>query len=676
MKKINKISFAVILAFILAGVYSCMSDDYCDCDNAGTPESLTMSFSLSSSNKLRATRALPAEPGDHDGSFNENIVNTLDLFFYQDGVLKQHVPNNRLVIEEANPADPVKKKITVPITSGLHALIDAPNPVYDVYALANNTADLSMITIGSNLTALQNLLYATADFAGKGGFQPQTSFVMDGKLAGVNIKTTPNMGKAELKRAASKVRIRILEIQDTSGEGYVHDPATMEAPQARLVHFTGQSVLLDGGVYPATFPATQSDWKTTPWRDVSSPVGGEVGLPGNTTAAPFYAYSNDWNTDVTRETYVELKVPFSKGGVTRDYFYHVPVTPYMLTPPDPEAEPHLRKMERDFLYDIAVKINYVGVADNPPVTLQGNYTISDWSEQSVFAEIFMFHYLMVTPNNTVMPNVNTITLDFLSSVTPVNYKDLSVSYTYVNNNTGAETTVPITSGAQYATVTIDNNAKKITVTSAVPVNYIPKDIIFTAYTQPSASLTIQQKVVIRQLPATYYTTEKGYKSNLRDQMESQHKNPYMYVVTTLAPSGNYKWGFPPLDANGNTLNNPTVANMISPKFMMASQLGATETMGYNSAVTNCQDYWEETIINGVTVRYDNWRLPTEAEIRYIDDLQHDANNPQGIVMRGNYYWDAYWDAYNGNNAYRMKAPVTESGSPTRAHVRCIREVKD
>ncbi|KAF5074829.1 Major fimbrium tip subunit FimD [anaerobic digester metagenome] len=679
MKKINKISFAVILAFILAGVYSCMSDDYCDCDNAGTPESLTMSFSLSSSNKLRATRALPAEPGDHDGSFNENIVNTLDLFFYQDGVLKQHVPNNRLVIEEANPADPVKKKITVPITSGLHALIDAPNPVYDVYALANNTADLSMITIGSNLTALQNLLYATADFAGKGGFQPQTSFVMDGKLAGVNIKTTPNMGKAELKRAASKVRIRILEIQDTSGEGYVHDPATMEAPQARLVHFTGQSVLLDGGVYPATFPATQSDWKTTPWRDVSSPVGGEVGLPGNTTAAPFYAYSNDWNTDVTRETYVELKVPFSKGGVTRDYFYHVPVTPYMLTPPDPEAEPHLRKMERDFLYDIAVKINYVGVADNPPVTLQGNYTISDWSEQSVFAEIFMFHYLMVTPNNTVMPNVNTITLDFLSSVTPVNYKDLSVSYTYVNNNTGAETTVPITSGAQYATVTIDNNAKKITVTSAVPVNYIPKDIIFTAYTQPSASLTIEQKVVIRQLPATYFTSERGNISYQSPDgtLGSGLVNRYMYCITTLAPdvSSNYRWGFPPVDGNGNTLNNATVANMISPKFMMASQLGATLPMGDNSAKTQCQNYWEETTINGVKVTYDDWRLPTEAEIKYIDDLQRVGGVTE--IMTGKYYWDAY----SGNNAYKMRqdnSPPYYQGyaTNTNAHVRCIRDVKD
>lgn len=477
------------------------------------------------------------------------------------------------------------------------------------------------------------------------------------------------MGKAELKRAASKVRIRILEIEDTSGEGYVHDPSTM-LPQARLVHFTGQSVLLESGT--AATPAVSAEWETTPWRNVTAPVGGEVGLPGNTTAAPFYAYSNDWNTDVTRETYVELKVPFSKGGVTRDYFYHVPITPYMLTTPDPEIEPHLRKMERDFLYDIAVKINYVGVADNPPVTLEGNYTITDWSERNIAAEVFMFHYLIVTPSNTVMPNVNTLTLDFLSSVTPVNYKDLSVSYTYVNNNTGEETTVPITSGAQYATVTIDNDAKKITVASTVPENYIPKDITFTAYTQPSASLTIEQKVVIRQLPATYYTTEKGYKSNLRDQLESQHKNPYMYVVTTLAPSGNYKWGFPPLDAYGNTFNNPTVANMISPKFMMASQLGATQTMGYSSAVTNCGNYWEETIINGVTVRYDDWRLPTEAEIKYIDDLQHDANNPQGIVMRGNYYWDAY----SGNNAYRMKDPITQSGSPTSAHVRCIRDVKD
>ena len=677
MKKINKISFAVILAFILAGLYSCMSDDYCDCDNIGTPESLTMSFSLSSSNKLRATRALPTEPGDHDGSFNENIVNTLDLFFYQDGVLKHHVPNNRLIIAEADPADPVKKNVTVPVTSGLKELIDASNPVYDVYVVANNTAGLSAITVGNSLATLQNLLFATSDFESKGGYQAQSSFVMDGMLSGKNIKTTPDMGKTELKRAASKVRIRILEIKDTSGEGYVYDPATMGAPQARLVHFTDQSVLLESGT--AATPASPAQWKETPWRNVETAVGGMVGLPGNTTAAPFYAYSNDWNTDVARETYVELKIPFSKDGVTRDYFYHVPVTPYMLTTPDPEIEPHLRKMERDFLYDIAVKINYVGVADNPPVTLEGNYTITDWSEQNIVAEVFMFHYLMVTPNNTVMPNVNTFTLDFLSSVTPVNYKDLSVSYTYVNNNTGAETTVPITSGAQYATVTIDNNAKKITVTSAIPENYIPKDITFTAYTNPSASLTIEQKVVIRQLPATYFTSERGNISYERQNgtLASGLVNRYMYCITTLAPdeSSNYRWGFPPVDGNGNTLDNAIVANMISPKFMMASQLGATTTMGYDNAKTQCQNYWEETTINGVKVKYDDWRLPTEAEIKYIDDLQRVGGVTQ--IMTGKYYWDAY----SGNNAYRMRqdnSPPYYSGNATatNAHVRCIRDVKD
>jgi len=669
MKKVNKISFAVILALVLAGLYSCMSDDFCDCDNTGTPESLTMSFSLSSSQKLRSIRALPTEPGDHDGSFNENIVNTLDLFFYQDGVLKHHVPNNRLIIADAEPADPIKKNITVPVTTGLQALIDAANPVYDVYVVANNTADLSTITVGSNLATLQNLLFTTVDFEGKGGYQPQTSFVMDGMLTGKNIKTISDMGRADLKRAASKVRIRILEINDTSGEGYVQ----VGDPQARLVHFTDQSVLLEGGT--AVTPTATAEWKTTAWRNVTSPVGGEVGLPGNTTAAPFYAYSNDWNTDVGRETYIELKIPFSKNGVTRDYFYHVPVTPYAIYNSNPDIVPHLNKMERDFLYDIAVKINYVGVADNPPVTLEGNYTITDWSEQNIIAEVFMFHYLMVTPNNTVMPNTNTVTLDFLSSVLPVQSKDLEVSYTYVDNATGQPTTEYITSGSQYATITIDNTTKKITVTSAIPVNYIPKDITFTVYTQPSPSLTIEQQIVIRQLPATYFTVEKGEKSSLRPNGQFGPNDPpehnrYMYAITTLAPAGTIIWGFPPLDENGNTQNNATVANMVSPKFMMASQLGATTRKYYNEAGTNCADYWEETIINGATVRYDDWRLPTEAEIRYIDNLQHDSNNPQGMVMTGHYYWDAY----SNNGAYEMMGG--DSGSSTRAYVRCIRDVKD
>lgn len=690
MKKINKTSFAVILAFILAGLYSCVNDEYYGCDDTSSPESLTMSFSLSSSQKLRTTRALPTEPGDHDGSFNENIVNTLDLFFYQNGELKYHVPNNRLIIDEADPADPIKKNITVPITTGLQALIDAANPVYDVYVVANNTADLSTITIGSNLTTLQNLLFTTADFKGKGGSQPQTTFVMDGKLTGKNIKTTPDMGKVELKRTASKVRIRILEIQDTSGEGYVYDPNTV--PQARLVHFTGQSVLLEGGT--AVTPVAPADWETTPWRDVSTPVGGVVGLPGNTTAAPFYAYSNDWNTDVTRETYVELKVPFKKDGVTRDYLYHVPVTPYMLTTPNPEAEPHLRKMERDFLYDIAVKINYVGVADNPPVTLEGNYIITDWGEQNIAVEVFMFHYLMVTPQNAVMPNSNSLTLDFFSSVSPVQYKDLKVSYTYVDNSTGQPTTTYITSGGQYAAINIDNNTKKITVTSAVPVNYIPKDITFTAYTQPSPSLTIEQKVVIRQLPATYFTVEKGEKSTLRPDgtLDNGLNNRYMYAITTLAPTGNIIWGFPPLDGNGYTQNTDAVAKMVSPKFMMASQLGATPPLKYGedynsnkSAVANCKDYWEETKINGVTVRYNDWRLPTVAEIDFIIGLQNDPNSSSTSdkkLLRGLYYWgngdtrkvkipggeSAYFDWW-GN-------PVDYYGSYKTAHVRCIRDIKE
>ena len=98
-------------------------------------------------------------------------------------------------------------------------------------------------------------------------------------------------------------------------------------------------------------------------------------------------------------------------------------------------------------------------------------------------------------------------------------------------------------------------------------------------------------------------------------------------------------------------------------------------MWYNNAKTQCQNYWEETTINGVKVRYDDWRLPTEAEIKYIDDLQRVGGVTQ--IMTGKYYWDAY----SGNNAYRMRqdnSPPYYSGNATatNAHVRCVRDVKD
>lgn len=141
----------------------------------------------------------------------------------------------------------------------------------------------------------------------------------------------------------------------------------------------------------------------------------------------------------------------------------------------------------------------------------------------------------------------------------------------------------------------------------------------------------------------------------------------MYAITTLASDGNIVWGFPPVDSQGQTINNEEVSKMVSPKFEMASQFGASQPKSYNNAQIQCKGYWEKAS-DGTTKT--GWRLPTEAEIKYIDDLQHNTNNQQGIVMAGKYYWDSY----STNNAYQMTSG--SSGSSTSAHVRCIRDIKD
>lgn len=646
MKKI--IHTIVALAFSMGLLFNTACES--DLVEKEIPET-TDSFTLQLATGNSFTRVLTMEDGDKDGSFNENKIDKLDLFFYNGTTLKWHVSSTGLTY------DATTKQATIPVPSAKRSLFtNNTSTTYDIYVVANNKANLSSILEGgSNLTDLKNLVFQTSDFESKGGSAVQTSFVMDGKISSkIASLTAPDLGTVDLKRAASKIRLRLIE---TAVPGYTVDGDIV----AQLVHFTDKSVLLEDGT---PFEPQTTDWKETLPKSVSRTYN----TSEHTTSFPFYAYSNDWSSDPEKETYIELYIPLkNSSNVTETYKYYVPITPQDQTG---DYAQYMNKLQRNFLYDIAVSVNILGSIDDVPVTVPGNYRIIDWNTQDVAVDILGMHYLVVSERNVTMPNVNTYTLTFNSSIANVTLvsNSLNATYSYVNYSTGNPVTTNCT-GNQIPTITVEPNCASgtITITSTVPVNFIPKDIEFKITNE-----VLTQTVTVRQLPGSYFTSERGNKSSERNQLESQHNNPYMYQITTLAPDGNIVWGFPPLDANGNTVNSAEVANMVSPRFMMASQLGATSTMGYNSAVTNCQDYWEETTKNGQTVRYDDWRLPTEAEIKYIDDLQHNANSLQGIVMRGNYYWDAY----NGNNSYAMKNPVTFSGSQNSAHVRCIRDIKD
>ena len=147
-------------------------------------------------------------------------------------------------------------------------------------------------------------------------------------------------------------------------------------------------------------------------------------------------------------------------------------------------------------------------------------------------------------------------------------------------------------------------------------------------------------------------------------------NARMYHVQIKASSDKYTVGIPKLNADGFTDDGEDNAKLVSPSFMIASQLGATQApTSVEQAERHCREYVEvhDPDNNSRTdnaVHYDNWRLPTEAEIKIIIDFQYVENAAMDEVLTGPYYWSATGKVANPGSG--------DTG--TQSAVRCIRDV--
>ncbi|MBR5735250.1 MAG: hypothetical protein IKX60_00435 [Bacteroidales bacterium] len=128
-----------------------------------------------------------------------------------------------------------------------------------------------------------------------------------------------------------------------------------------------------------------------------------------------------------------------------------------------------------------------------------------------------------------------------------------------------------------------------------------------------------------------------------DQTGSGHTNNHMYVVQISATSDKYVLGKPIL---GNPGPNQSMDEVVSPAFMIASQLGVVST-GWDpaSAAEHCSRYLE---VGTDGYRYAGWRLPTDDEIQVINQYQRgifgnitipEAERVMDYVLRGHYYYN-------------------------------------
>lgn len=156
--------------------------------------------------------------------------------------------------------------------------------------------------------------------------------------------------------------------------------------------------------------------------------------------------------------------------------------------------------------------------------------------------------------------------------------------------------------------------------------------------------------------------------------QSTFNNPRMYHVHVTATSSDYVVAKPRLDAEGYTESSADNARLVSPSFMIASQLGGVNTSygqtalpgGIEQAKKHCEQYVEAVSADQV---YSDWRLPTAAEIQIIIAHQ-DISDAMDEVLSGTRYYCAYNTDANGNVIYTY-----ETGKPASrsSHVRCVRD---
>lgn len=141
-------------------------------------------------------------------------------------------------------------------------------------------------------------------------------------------------------------------------------------------------------------------------------------------------------------------------------------------------------------------------------------------------------------------------------------------------------------------------------------------------------------------------------------------NNNMYFVRITKTSNEYVLSVPAMDADGYTENSAENNKLVAPAFMIASQLGTVSPQSFSSAKEHCKEYAEKSLAGEV---YEDWRLPTEAELEIIDRYQNTDGSVIDEVLGGKYYWAASGTAYQTQKG-------TE-GTTTNAYIRCIRTVQ-
>ncbi|WP_139255804.1 fimbrial tip adhesin FimD [Bacteroides mediterraneensis] len=680
-----------------------------------------------------------------DEDLREDVVENVDVFFFaadnKEEVAryyhKEVGEDGKVLLETGNWKSKFPEaSYDVYVVANFHQYDDASTP--------DTETDLSRIKTWTALVALSDtdpdIFKVENDRFGNEDIYTGKKFMMDGKKEG----WTPGEGTDEtividLARAAAKIVVNVSYTDD-----FLVADRTIVDVRKKLVRYA-QDVRVLAEADPIPILDLYGDADGAGMSTSNYTEGSGVARKDVLYA---YSYPNEWGDNVAdQETYILMNIPYTDGSQEDLYqnYYKIPVR-ISNTAAD-------LCLKRNTVYTINVTVDRVGNKEiDQPVELKPEISIASWQNKEIEVGGDAYKYLIVSEDEIEMHNVADTVVTFFSSsaikVTldaayyvdksgnEISLKETSSDWYSVDYDESAlsgelkiHSEVPKIVTARYFTLTVTNGdgmektihviqypleyisgvpglysyveqyineeGKTVKVNGGWPSNFSWDGEYFTDIKKglnghignnpymKSKFYRVEEKKI--------YRIDESYSNHVRENTNAH--NNRMYLVQISSTSEKYTVARPKMTGTGVgsvTALGEENNRLVSPAFMLASNLGNIGDVNWVKAQDNCKYYVEHSIYtvekadrlegknyDGKGHRcFDDWRLPTYAELQIIAGYQSTQTVVMDSVLTDDYYWAADKYTYLITAAPKPTDNQIPTGTDSKSDgkVRCIRDV--
>ncbi|RHR53955.1 hypothetical protein [Parabacteroides sp. AF17-28] len=644
-----KVKLFIILFAAMLGWTACTNEEFID--NSSVQEGLDVSFNATLSIEDITTKA-GMEYEEPDKNVEKTVTKCIVAIFKNENGTPTTCVGYKIV-DNPGSNNGVYDLGSIRAKSGNVRIVVVANPAATDYPATE--ADLSSIGYSSF-----NKVETTSKFS-------SASLVKVGELNTTLDATKPNETiNVDLKQLPARVDVKFGFSDGGSDETWTYEVSSFEVEGIN----PKSNILL--GDYNSNY---QYNPQNTGYSSISW-SGNESETAKTLSEFSFYTYERATAANPVLITMTGILKGIKNG---QTFFQETKNYKYSLDPKFVQNVCKTNGLVHGNLYELTGNISLTSKS------IEFTAKSKDWEYKNVNADIGNVNYLFVSEKLIYMPNTLSYTFSYASNL-DVGCSIESVKFTGYKTNGDTAPGTYKSGDDQYPTVTLDKNAKTITVSmKAVPKNYVPTHIMLKVKTS-GGKVELSQDVEVIHYPTPYveaYQNNKngsygGVPSGMpggRTEYDYSQNNYNVFVVTSIA-SGNFTIGDPTTTAtlsNGSYGPYPDVMitgttadlnNLVSPKFIIASQHGITSQISYTNAQIRChlyKEYYEGKLL-------ENWRVPTEAELKYISYLQRDGNSAVKSLLEGAYYWCALQ-----NYEVRMSTG-NSSYNGSSQYVRCVHDV--